>query len=173
MQREASGGDELIVVVYDALRDLAENYLRRERADHTLQPTALVHEAYLRLAEQGGIRWQSREHFMGIAATMMRRVLVNHAVSHKREKRGGGRKVSLAGLEGVTGAGEVGVAELDEALVRLTRHHPQESRVVELRFFGGLTIAETARALDLSDSTVERAWNFARAWLRRELGRGE
>lgn len=165
-------GDELVVAVYDALRALADSYLRRERPDHTLQPTALVHEAYLRLADQTEVRWQSREHFIAVAATMMRRVLVNHAVGRNRDKRGGGvRKLSLADAELVAEGGRIDLLELDDALGRLAAQYPQEGRVVELRFFGGLTIAETADVLGISDSTVERAWDFARAWLRHDLDR--
>jgi RNA polymerase sigma factor (TIGR02999 family) len=164
--------DELIVHVYDELRRLAQSYLRRERADHTLQPTALVHEAYMRLAAQEGVDWRNREHFVGVAAEMMRRVLVDHARGRGRDKRWGGLRLPLAEADGFAeGEGEDLVA-LDEALRRLARRHPQKSRVVELRFFGGLSIEETARVLEVSDSTVERDWKFARAWLARELERG-
>lgn len=163
-------GDELLVAVYDTLRALADSYLRRERPDHTLQPTALVHEAYLRLANQTEVHWQSREHFIAMAATMMRRVLVNHAVGRNRDKRGGGlRKLTLSDADLVSQGGEIDMLELDDVLGRLAAQYPHEGRVVELRFFGGLTIAETAGVLGVSDSTVERAWDFARAWLRREL----
>ncbi|HJT29471.1 MAG TPA: ECF-type sigma factor [Pyrinomonadaceae bacterium] len=164
--------DELIVNVYNELRRLATAYLRRERPDHTLQPTALVHEAYMRLAAQNGVDWRSREHFLGIAAAMMRRVLVDHARGHRRGKRGGGLKLPLADADGCA-EGEVhDVVALDEALRKLARKHPQKSRVVELRFFGGLSIEETAGVLKVSDSTIERDWKFARAWLAREIDPG-
>jgi RNA polymerase sigma factor (TIGR02999 family) len=164
--------DELIIHVYDELRRLASAYLRRERADHTLQPTALVHEAYMRLAAQEGVDWRNREHFLGVAAAMMRRVLVDHARGHKRGKRGGGLKLPLADADGYAEGEVQDLVALDEALRRLARRHPQKSRVVELRFFGGLSIEETARVLKVSDSTVERDWKFARAWLAREIDPG-
>jgi RNA polymerase sigma-70 factor, ECF subfamily len=164
--------DELIVQVYDELRRLAAGYLRRERADHTLQPTALVHEAYMRLAAQEGVDWRNREHFVGVAAEMMRRVLVDHARGHRRDKRGGGLKLPLTEADGFAEGEAEHLVALDEALKRLARRHPQKSRVVELRFFGGLSIEETARILEVSDSTVERDWKFARAWLAREMDRG-
>lgn len=165
-----SARDELIVVVYDELRRLADSYLRRERVGHTLQPTALVHEAYLRLVGQDSVRWRNRDHFISMAATMMRRVLVDHARGHKRDKRGGGSvKLSLTEADGFITAAEVDFVVLDEALERLAKDYPQESQIVELRFFGGLSIAETARLLKVSDSTVERDWKFARAWLLREM----
>ncbi len=164
--------DELIVHVYEELRRLAAAYLRRERADHTLQPTALVHEAYMRLAAQEGVDWLNREHFIGVAAEMMRRVLVDHARGRGRDKRGKGFRLPLAEADGFVEGETDELVELDEALRRLGRRHPQKSRVVELRFFGGLSIEETARVLEVSDSTVERDWKFARAWLAREMKRG-
>ena len=165
--------DELIVHVYDELRRLATGYLRRERADHTLQPTALVHEAYMRLAAQEGVDWRNREHFLGVAAAMMRRVLVDHARGHRRSKRGGGLKLPLADAAGYAECEVEDLVALDEALQRLASKHPQKSQVVELRFFGGLSIEETARVLKVSDSTVERDWRFARAWLAREMNQGD
>lgn len=173
----ATGGvypsrEELIVHVYDELRRLAAGYLRRERADHTLQPTALVHEAYMRLAAQDGVDWRNREHFVGVAAEMMRRVLVDHARGHGRGKRWGGPRLPLTEADGFAEGEADELVALDEALRRLARRHPQKSRIVELRFFGGLSIEETARILKVSDSTVERDWKFARAWLARELERG-
>lgn len=163
--------DELMAVVYNELRRLAESYLRHERVGHTLQPTALVHEAYLRLAEQSNIKWRNREHFIGVAATMMRRVLVNYAVGRKREKRGGSDlKLSLAEADRFERGEDVNLIALNEALEKFAKDYPQESRVVELKFFGGLTIEEMARVLEVSDTTVERSWRFARAWLLREIG---
>lgn len=161
--------DKLVELVYDELRQLADRYLRRERPDHTLQPTALVHEAFLRLAEQDHVRWQSREHFLAMASTMMRRVLINYAIKQKRDKRGGGYKISLAEAGQLASRENVDLVELDEALTSLAETYPEESRIVEMRFFGGLTIEETARVLGVSNSTVERDWSFARAWLRRAL----
>ena len=162
--------DELLMQVYDELRRIAATYLRGERPDHTLQPTALVHEAYLRIIEQDNVAWRSEEHFVGVAAMMMRRVLINHAKSHKRQKRGGGSyKIAIADAELATQDG-IDMVDLDEALERFSLEHTDESRIVELRFFGGLSIAETARVLGVSESTVERDWKFARTWLLRELG---
>jgi RNA polymerase sigma factor (TIGR02999 family) len=162
--------DELITKVYNELRRLAQSYLRQERADHTLQPTALVHEAYLRLIEQDNIVWQNREHFVGVAATMMRRILVNYAIKRKRDKRGGGEiKLSLSEADRFIKDEGVDLIALDEALKKLSETYPQESRIVELKFFGGLTIEEAARILEISNTTVERSWRFARAWLRREI----
>lgn len=162
--------DELMTVVYNELRQIANSYLQRERPNHTLQPTALVHEVYLRIVGQENVRWQNREHFVGIAAQMMRRVLVDYARGHNREKRGGGLyKMSLAEADRLLSVKEVDLVMLDEALNKLALKHPQKSRIVELRFFGGLSIEETAKVLRVSDSTVERDWKFARAWLLREV----
>jgi RNA polymerase sigma-70 factor, ECF subfamily len=165
-----SAHDRLMGVVYDELRRLAGSYMKRERPGHTLQPTALVHEAYLRLAEQKGVRWQNREHFIAVAAIMMRRILLNHAHSRNRDKRGGGKiKVSLAEADGFIRDQPLDVIALDAALQKLAAAHPLEGRIVELRFFGGLTVGETAGILGVSESTVERDWKFARAWLLCEL----
>ncbi|HEX7330045.1 MAG TPA: ECF-type sigma factor [Pyrinomonadaceae bacterium] len=164
--------EDLIVRVYDQLRRLAAAYLRRERTDHTLQPTALVHEAYIRLAAQENVDWRNQEHFVGVAAAMMRRVLVDHARGHKCDKRWAGLKQPLAEADGCAEDEAEDLVALDEALRRLAGKHPQKSRVVELRFFGGLSIQETAQILEVSDSTVERDWKFARAWLAREINRG-
>jgi RNA polymerase sigma-70 factor, ECF subfamily len=167
---ESAARDELMMVVYDELRRLAVSYLQSERVNHTLQPTALVHEAYLRLVGQEGVCWRNREHFIGVAAIMMRRVLVNHAKSYKRQKRGGSEfRLSLSDIHDFSKDEGVDFGALDEALQRLAEDFPQESQIVELRYFGGLTIAETASVLKVSDSTVERDWRFARAWLLREL----
>jgi RNA polymerase sigma factor (TIGR02999 family) len=163
--------EELVGQVYHELRRLADSYLQRERPDHTLQPTALVHEAYLRLADQESVRWQNREHFIGVAAQMMRRILVDYARGHKREKRGGGEyKLSLGEADRLPRHVNLNLVTLDEALEKLSRDYPQECMVVELRFFGGLSIEETAKVLGVSDSTVERDWKFARALLQREIG---
>jgi RNA polymerase sigma factor (TIGR02999 family) len=157
--------DRLLPLVYDELRSIAARHLGRERPDHTLQPTALVHEAYFRLIDQRQVDWRNRAQFLGIAAEMMRRILLNHARDRAALKRGGGlRKVSLT--EALTEPGpEVDLAELDQALERLAALDARKARVIELRFFGGLTNAEAAEVLDVSEATVERDWSFARAWL--------
>lgn len=162
--------DELILVVYDELRRLAETYMQRERSNHTLQPTALVHEAYLRLAAQDRVQWKSREHFIGVAATIMRRILVDYARGHKRDKRGGGSyKLSLTEADRFAADRSIDLESLDEAMNRLSELYPQKGEVVELRVFGGLTIEETARVVGISERTVKRDWRFARAWLLNEM----
>jgi RNA polymerase sigma factor (TIGR02999 family) len=164
--------EELMPLVYDELHRLARNYLRRERRDHTLQPTALVHEAYLRLIDQTRASVHSRAHFFSIAAQMMRRILVDHARLHQAAKRGDGDfKLSLNQADQVVDQQAVDLIALDEALHRLAAFCPQQSRIVEFRFFGGLTIEETAGLLGISHATVEREWSVARAWLRRELSK--
>jgi RNA polymerase sigma factor (TIGR02999 family) len=167
---EQSERDHLMMVVYDELRRIAGAYMGRERSNHTLQPTALVHEAYLRLAAQDRVIWKSREHFIGVAATIMRRILVDYARAHKRDKRGGGNyRLSLTEA-GRFAAGEcIDLESLDEALNKLADLYPQKSEVVELRVFGGLTVEETARVMGISDRTVKRDWRFARAWLLNEM----
>jgi RNA polymerase sigma factor (TIGR02999 family) len=162
--------DQLIPAVYRELRQLATRYLRRERADHTLQPTALVHEAYLKLINQKSVRWQNRAHFFGIAAQLMRRILVDHARSHGAHKRGSGvPALSLSDEAASVGQRQVDLLEVDVALERLAAIDPRQERLVELRFFGGLTIEETAEVLGLSPSSVKREWALAKAWLYREL----
>jgi RNA polymerase sigma factor (TIGR02999 family) len=166
----AGAPDRMLPIVYAELRRLAASYLRRERPGHTLQPTALVHEAYVRLLDQRQIDWSNRAQFMGLAAVMMRRILVNHARDRAAEKRGGGAEhvpLTLAG-EGI-GAIEVNVLELHEALTRLSESDPRKSQIVELKFFGGLTTDEIADTLSVSTATVERDWKFARAWLYRAV----
>ena len=161
--------DELLPLVYDELRRLARIYLQRERSEHTLQSTALVHEAYLRLVNQD-VSWQNRAHFFGIAAQMMRRVLVDHARGRNASKRGDGVcRVTLD--EEIMGAGEkdVDVIALDEALTSLAKFDPQQSRIVELRFFSGLSIEDTSEVLKISPATVKRDWAMAKAWLHREM----
>ncbi len=157
-------------LVYDELRHLARGYLRRERHDHTLQPTALVHEAYLRLVDTTQVNWQSRVHFYGVAARLMRRVLVDHARAHSAAKRGGQvEKISLDEAGDLLRDEGAGLVALDDALQGLSQLYPRQSRVVELRFFGGLNTQEIAGNLQVSDSTVERDWNFALLWLKREM----
>lgn len=162
--------DRLLPEIYAELRRLASSYLRRERRDHTLQATALVHEAFLKLIDQRAVRWQNRAHFFGIAAQAMRRILVDHARAHAAGKRGDGeRPVSLDDALVLTAMPDVDLLALDEALTRLAVVDLQQSRVVELRFFGGLTMNETAEVLHISPATVGREWALAKAWLYAEL----
>lgn len=165
--------DELMSTVYDELRRLARGYLKHERSGHTLEPTALVHEAYLRLIDQTRVDWRGRTHFFAVGAQMMRRLLVDHARHHDRKKRGGDlRQVTLAEaavpLLGRSLAREE-VLALNEALDRLAELDPRQARIVELRFFAGLKVDEVAEALSVSKRTVEADWTHAKAWLRREL----
>jgi RNA polymerase sigma-70 factor (ECF subfamily) len=166
--------DELLPLVYDELRVLAGNYMYRERPDHTLQPTALVHEAYLRLIDQDRAKLQNRAHFLAIAAKVMRRVLVDHARGKARKKRGGAQqeKVSLDGLADEPKVAPVDVVALDLALERLAAEDPRKAKVVELLYFGGMTAAEAADVLGINSRTVERDWRYSRAWLLREISRG-
>lgn len=164
--------DQLMPLVYDELRRLASSYLSRERRGHQLQPTALVHEAYLRLIDQRKVRWQNRAHFYGVAAQLMRRILVDQARSARADKRGAGREqVPLVDDDLPAPPPDVDVLALDEALARLAAFDPQQSRIVELKYFGGLTIEETADVLKVSSATVAREWTIARAWLRAELSK--
>ena len=164
--------DKLMPAVYDELRRQAARYLRREHAGHTLQTTALIHEAYVRLVDQRNVQWQNRAQFFGMAAQMMRRILVDHARTKKRVKRGGsGIKVSLADATIPVNERDLDVVALDEALDRLAAIDEQQSRVVELRFFSGLTVEETAKVMQISPATVKRDWSMAKAWLHRELSR--
>jgi RNA polymerase sigma factor (TIGR02999 family) len=159
----------LMPVVYEELRRLARNYLRRERVDHTLQPTALVHEAYLRLVDDSAVSWESRAHFYGIAARLMRRILVDHARARNAAKRGGlAEKVSLDEARDLPPAANDLVA-LDGALEEFALTYPRKSEVVELKFFGGLEANEIAEVLQISRKTVLRDWQFAKLWLCREL----
>ena len=164
--------DLLMPEIHRELRKLAASYLRKERADHTLQPTALVNEAFLKLVDQRAVQWQNRAHFFGIAAQAMRRILVDHARAHAAGKRGDGiRKVPLDDAMNVSRVEDVDLLALDEALTRLAAIDPQQSRVVELRFFGGLTLEETAEVMRISPATVGREWRMAKAWLFAEIGR--
>lgn len=170
---DASALDRLMPLVYDELRRLARGYLRHEQNQPSLQPTALVHEAYLRLADQPEVSWENRAQFFGLAARLMRNILVDHARARQADKRGGGEL--LVSLSAVDRMGrpeqepDLKLLALDDALNRLAEFNSQHSRIVELRFFGGLTIPETAEVLGLSHATVERNWSFARAWLHNEL----
>ncbi|MGA2423186.1 MAG: ECF-type sigma factor [Candidatus Sulfotelmatobacter sp.] len=165
---------ELVVLLYSELHGLASSYLRRERSDHTLQTTALVHEAYLRLADQKEVHWKNREQFMGVAAQLMRRILVDYSRGHDAKKRGSDfEKVFLEEAEVVAKGKAADVIALDEALTRLAEFDPQQAQLVELRFFGGLSLEEAAGVLGVSRTTVKRNWNLCKAWLARELRRGD
>jgi len=168
-RNEAS--EELMPLVYDELRRQASRYLRRERPGHTLQTTALIHEAYLRLVDQRGVSWQNRAHFFGIAAQAMKRILVDYAKARHRDKRGGAAE-NLPLDEArfvVTGEKGVDLIALDEALARLAKFDPQQASIVDLKFFGGFTIEEIAETLRISRATVKREWNSAKAWLHGEI----
>lgn len=164
---------ELVVLLYSDLRNLASRYLQRERSDHTLQTTALVHEAYLRLADQREVHWKNKEQFMGVAAQLMRRILVDYSRGRGAQKRGKGfERVFLEEAEGFSKGKAADVIALDEALTRLAGFDPQQAQLVELRFFGGLSVEESAAVLGVSRTTLKRNWNVAKAWLARELRRG-
>ena len=164
--------DKLVPLIHEELRRLARHYMSRERLDHTLQTTALVNEAYLRLVNRKSVHWQNRAHFFAIAAQVMRSILVDHARAHAYQKRGGGaRKIELDEAMIVSQERAAEVVALDEALTELAAFDPQQSRIVELRFFGGLTIEETAEVLNISPATVKREWGTAKAWLYRELSK--
>jgi RNA polymerase sigma factor (TIGR02999 family) len=162
--------DELLPLVYNELRRIAERQLRNERDDHTLQATALVHEAYLRLIEQRSVDWGNRLHFFSIASEMMRRILVNYAIQRNAKKRGdGATRIALDEAVSLDAGRDLDLVALDDALKRLAEFDQTQARIVELRFFGGLTIEETAGVLGVSDSTVKREWRMAKAWLKSRL----
>jgi RNA polymerase sigma factor (TIGR02999 family) len=163
--------DKLMPLVHNELRRLAGAYLRRERPGHTLQPTALVNEAYLRLVDQRKAKWQNRAQFYGIAAQLMRRILVDHARHHQAAKRGGSdqERLSITSARELVTKPDLDVLALHEALQELAAIDPKQERIVELKFFGGLSIEETAEVLGIGHATVEREWKLARAWLRRKL----
>jgi RNA polymerase sigma factor (TIGR02999 family) len=164
---------ELLPLIYEELRRVARRQLRGQRADHTLQTTALIHEAYLRLAGGAGAGVQDHNHFVALASRIMRQVLVDHARGRLAAKRQGGVRVTLSEAVDVADRSEIDILGIDEALTRLSEIDEQQARVVELRFFGGLSIQETADALHISDSTVKRDWIMARTWLSRELQNAE
>jgi RNA polymerase sigma factor (TIGR02999 family) len=165
-----SAMNRALPALYEELREIAAGYLRRERADHTLQATALVHESYLRLTEQRTVEWGDRLQFLSIAARMMRRILSDHALARKTEKRGGGApKLELDAALDFYDERAISITALDDALRDLEAMDSRQARVVELRFFGGLTIAETAELMSLSEATVKREWLTARRWLQREI----
>ena len=163
--------NQLLPVVYNELHSMAARYLRRERPDHTLQPTALINEVYFRLVDPGTVTWEGRAHFFGIAANVMRRILVEHARGRHAAKRGGSAiKLSLdEALHGNPKQEETELVALDAALTRLAELDPEQSRLVELRYFAGLTIEETGEVMGMSPATVKRKWTIAKAWLRREI----
>ena len=173
--REWSGGrqearDELLGLVYEPLRAIAGRHLNREREGHTLQPTALVHELYIKLVDQRSVAWNDRAHFFAVAAQVMRRILVDHARRKKSDKRGGGLiPVTIGAALDLAAAENFDVVALDVALENLEKIFPQQARIVELRFYAGLTIDEAASVLGVSPATISREWTMARAWLRREM----
>ena len=173
--REWSGGrqearDELLGLVYEPLRAIAGRHLNREREGHTLQPTALVHELYLKLVDQRRVAWNDRAHFFAVAAQVMRRILVDHARRRNSDKRGGGLvPLTIGAALDLAAAENFDVVALDVALENLEKIFPQQARIVELRFYAGLTIDETASVLGVSAATISREWTMARAWLRRAL----
>jgi RNA polymerase sigma factor (TIGR02999 family) len=162
----------LIPVVYDELRALAHNYLKAERPDHTLQSVDLVHEAFLRLVDQSPAQTQDRGHFVAVAARLMRQILVDHARSRRAAKRGPEQKLELDEALGLPQKQTVDVIALDDALTELSRRDAQQGRIVEMRFFGGLTVEEAADVLGVSPATVKRDWSVAKAWLMREVRKG-
>ncbi len=170
---DSAATEELMAAVYEELRRIARGYLHRERGGHTLQPTALVHEAYLQLADDTQIHWRNRAHFYGIAARIMRRILVDHARAHAAAKRGGdAEKLPLDAVGEIAAPGGVDYLALDDALQRLVQVGPRLSEIVELKFFGGLTAREIAEFLQVSERTVLGDWKFARSWLKREMETG-
>jgi RNA polymerase sigma factor (TIGR02999 family) len=176
--RAWSGGDKasfdrLLPLVYDELRRMARRHMRGQRSGHTLETTALIHEAYLRLIGQSDVHWQDRAHFFGVAATAMRHILVDHARARQAAKRGGpAQRVSLDEIAAVAPGNPAQLIALDDALRSLAAVDPRKSRVVELKYFGGLTVAEIADVLQVSPETVARDWRLARTWLFRELSKG-
>jgi RNA polymerase sigma factor (TIGR02999 family) len=162
--------EQLFGLLYDAFRGLAARYLKAERAGHTLSPTALVHEVYLKLVDQSRVNWQGRTHFFAVGAQIMRRILVDHARGKGRVKRGGGRiRIQLDEGLALSPQRDEDILAVDEALAKLAKVDPRQAAIVELRFFGGLSVAEVAEVLGLSKRTIEGEWTVARAWLRREL----
>ena len=173
---DMSSGDEtaperLLPLVYNDLRRLAHAYFSKENSDHTLQATALVHEAYIRLVNWENVSWQNRAHFFAVAAEVMRKVLIDHARKRNAQKRSGGQKVLLDEAVSLPNKTEFDVLRLEEALTSLEKLDPRQAKIVELRFFGGLSIEETAYILKISETTVRREWTFAKAWFQRELTR--
>lgn len=169
-ERTAVASDELLGRVYDELRALAGYYMQHERVGHTLSPTAVVHEVYLRLAEQDKAAWRGRAEFLSVASRMIRRILVDHARAHNTAKRGGGLRLSLDSLDPAERCPDSCMTSVDEALTELASLDERQARVIELRYFGGLSIEETALVLGVSESTVKADWRLARAWLACKIG---
>ncbi|MEO6655156.1 MAG: sigma-70 family RNA polymerase sigma factor [Pyrinomonadaceae bacterium] len=161
--------DKLLPLVYHELRKLAQGYMQNERPDHTLQATALVHDAYIRLVDWENVSWQNRAHFFSVAAQVMRNILVDHAVKRKAQKRDFGQRIELTENISFEGGRDVDLIGLNEALEDLEEFEPQQAKIVELRFFGGLTIDEAAHVLEISPATVNREWAIAKTWLYRRL----
>lgn len=168
---DESAPEKLLPLVYDDLRRLARAYFANEKPEHTLQPTALVHEAYIRLVNWENVSWQNRAHFFAVAADVMRKVLIDHARRKNAQKRSGGQKILLDEAVSFSSEKEFDLVKLDEALQTLEKIDERQARIVALRFFGGLSITETAHVLKISDKTVRREWTFAKAWFQRELKR--
>jgi RNA polymerase sigma-70 factor (ECF subfamily) len=167
---EAADAQQLVPLVYDELRGIAQRYFRQERPDHTLQPTAIVHEAYLRLVDESRVDWQGRTHFRAVCAKVMRRVLIDYARARSRDRRGGGDKpILLDSVVAPLHLERVGAIELSDALDRLAQLDERQAQIVELRFYGGLTVDEVAKTLDLSKRTVEGEWTHAKAWLKAQF----
>jgi len=167
-----ASADRLLSLVYDELRKIAGQYLKKEKSDHTLQPTALVHEAYMKLIDISDISWNDRAHFFAVSANIMRHILVDHARAKLAEKRGGdAQHISLEDADSLSSETDIDLLAVDEALNELAKFDEQQSRIVELRFFGGLTIEETAHVAGISPATVKREWAMAKAWLHRKLKR--
>ncbi len=161
--------DQMTPLLYEELRRLARYFLASERPNHTLQPTALVHEAYLRLVDQHSVDWRNRAHFLGLAASMMRRILINHAEAHNAAKRNGGEVLALEDALGVFANPQVDLVELNRSLDLLTTLDPRQGQVVELRYFGGLSVDETAEVMGISPATVKREWSTAKVWLLHQM----
>lgn len=171
---DGAKGGEILPLVYDELRAIARRFMRDERPGHTLQPTAVVHEAYLRLVDESRVNWQGRTHFRAVCAKVMRRVLIDYARARKREKRGGGDKAVLLDTIAVPlELGDIDALELHDAIDRLSALDARQARVVELRYFGGLSVEEVAEMLGVSRRTVESEWTHAKAWLRVQLSRNK
>jgi len=165
-----ASADALLTIVYDELRKIAAQYLSKERSGHTLQPTALVHEAYMKLVDISDIKWQDRAHFFAVSANVMRHILVDHARAKRAAKRGGSaQRIEFDDAVSLSNEPNVDLLAIDESLKELAKFDEQQSRIVELRFFGGLTIEETAHVVGISPATVKREWSVAKAWLRRRL----
>ena len=168
---DESAPERLLPLVYDDLRRLARAYFADEKPEHTLQPTALVHEAYIRLVNWENVDWQNRAHFFAVAAEVMRKILIDHARKKNAQKRSGGQKILLDEAVSFSSEKELDLINLEDALIALEKLDARQAKIVELRFFGGLSIEETAYVLKISETTVKREWTFAKAWFQRELTR--